>query len=159
MVGSPFQTAENLLEDLRFLQELKPHMVGIGPFIPQSDTPFASFPAGSLALTLKMAALTRLILPEALIPATTALGSISPTGREKALSVGANVVMPNLSPLHTRKLYTLYDNKICLGDEAAECRRCIENRIRACGFVPSLSRGDFPGWEKGENDTSRIPAP
>ncbi|MDR2393939.1 MAG: [FeFe] hydrogenase H-cluster radical SAM maturase HydE [Treponema sp.] len=148
MVGSPFQTPENLLEDLRFLQALEPHMVGIGPFIPQADTPFGSYPGGTLALTLKMVALTRLLLPKALIPATTALGTISPLGREKGLMAGANVVMPNLSPKEVRKLYALYDNKICTGDEAAECRFCMEGRIRNFGFVPNMARGDVAGWNR-----------
>jgi biotin synthase len=145
MVGTPFQTSEHLLEDLRFLQELRPHMVGIGPFIPQADTPFGGCPRGSLRQTLRMIALTRLLLPQALIPATTALGTISPTGREKGLMAGANVVMPNLSPKNVRKLYALYDNKICTGDEAAECRLCMEGRIRDFGFVPNLARGDYAG--------------
>ncbi|MDR0720535.1 MAG: [FeFe] hydrogenase H-cluster radical SAM maturase HydE [Treponema sp.] len=142
MVGTPFQTPENLLEDLRFLRELRPHMVGIGPFIPQKDTPFGGYPPGSLELTLRMVALTRLILPGALIPATTALGTISPRGRERGLMAGANVVMPNLSPKAVRKLYSLYDNKICTGDEAAECRLCMEGRIRDFGFEPDMARGD-----------------
>jgi biotin synthase len=145
MVGTPFQTPENLLEDLRFLEELKPQMVGIGPFIPQASTPFGAYPGGSLRQTLRMVALTRLLLPQALIPATTALGTISPTGREKGLMAGANVVMPNLSPKDVRKLYALYDNKICTGDEAAECRLCMEGRIRGFGFVPNMTRGDYAG--------------
>lgn len=142
MVGSPFQTPETLLEDLRFLQELEPHMVGVGPFIPQTDTPFGSYERGSLSLTLRMVALCRLILPKALIPATTALGTISPNGRELGLMAGANVVMPNLSPVSVRRKYALYDNKICTGDEAAECRMCMERRIRGYGFVSNMSRGD-----------------
>ena len=150
MVGTPFQTPENLLEDLRFLQELKPHMVGIGPFIPQADTPFGNYPQGGFRQTLRMVALTRLLLPLALIPATTALGTISPLGREKGLMAGANVVMPNLSPREVRKLYALYDNKICTGDEAAECRLCMEGRIRHFGFIPNMDRGDYSGWETGD---------
>jgi biotin synthase len=142
MVGTPFQKPEHLLADLRFLQELEPHMVGIGPFIPQADTPFGAYPGGTLAQTLRMIALTRLLLPKALIPATTALGTINPVGREKGLMAGANVVMPNLSPKAVRKLYALYDNKICTGDEAAECRHCMEGRIRSFGFVPNMCRGD-----------------
>jgi biotin synthase len=142
MVGTPFQTPECLLADLRFLEELAPHMVGIGPFIPQADTPFGAYPGGGLALTLRMVALTRLLLPGTLIPATTALGTISPQGREQGLMAGANVVMPNLSPRAVRKLYALYDNKICTGDEAAQCRLCMEGRIRNFGFVPSMVRGD-----------------
>ncbi|GHV87715.1 [FeFe] hydrogenase H-cluster radical SAM maturase HydE [Spirochaetia bacterium] len=143
MTGSPFQTPQCLLEDLRFLQELQPEMVGIGPFIPQSDTPFASYPQGSLNLTLRMVALTRLLLPNSLIPATTALGTIDPQGRELGLMAGANVVMPNLSPQEKRKLYALYDNKICTGDEAAECIRCMRLRITSFGFVPNMGRGDY----------------
>ena len=142
MVESPFQTAEFLLEDLRFLQSLQPHMVGIGPFIPQENTPFGKYKQGSLELTLKMIALCRLILPKALIPATTALGTISPLGREKGLMAGANVVMPNLSPVAVRKKYALYDNKICTGDEAAECQVCLTDRIQKIGFTPNMTRGD-----------------
>ncbi|MDR3148350.1 MAG: [FeFe] hydrogenase H-cluster radical SAM maturase HydE [Treponema sp.] len=147
MVGSPFQKPEHLLADLRFLQELEPHMVGIGPFLPQEETPFRNFPQGSFEQTLRMVALTRLLLPRALIPATTALGTISPEGREKGLMAGANVVMPNLSPKEVRKLYALYDHKICTGDEAAECRLCMEGRIRSFGFVPNMARGDMAGWQ------------
>jgi biotin synthase len=146
MVGTPFQKAENLLADLRFLQELEPHMVGIGPFIPQEDTPFGNYSQGSFEQTLRMVALARLILPQALIPATTALGTISPEGREKGLMAGANVVMPNLSPQEVRKLYALYDHKICTGDEAAECHLCMEGRIRNFGFEPNMARGDVAGW-------------
>jgi biotin synthase len=142
MVGSPFQTPEHLLEDLRFLEELRPHMVGIGPFIPQRDTPFGRKKGGSLLQTLKMIALTRLLLPKALIPATTALGSIAPDGREQGLMAGANVVMPNLTPTAVRKLYALYDNKICTGDAADACRHCLAGRIAGAGFTPEMSRGD-----------------
>lgn len=143
MVGSPYQTPECLLADLRFLEELQPQMVGIGPFIPAANTPFAAFPSGSVNLTLRMAALTRLLLPRVLLPATTALGTLSGSGREQALAAGANVVMPNLSPQNVRTLYSLYDNKICTGDEAAECVRCMSLRVRASGFVPAMgARGD-----------------
>ena len=142
MVGPPGQTAEHLANDLIFLRELQPHMVGIGPFMPASNTPFANEPAGSVEDTLIMVALTRLTLPAALIPATTALGSLDHKGREKGLKAGANVVMPNLTPTVNRKDYSLYDGKICTGDEAAECRICIESRIRSVGFDIDLSRGD-----------------
>jgi biotin synthase len=142
MVGTPYQTPENLLEDLRFLQELQPDMIGIGPFIPQADTPFGGEPGGTLEQTLRMVALSRLLLPAALIPATTALGTIHPRGRELALLAGANVVMPNLSPKSVRKLYALYDNKICTGDEAAECIGCMTGRIKRTGFIPNMGRGD-----------------
>lgn len=145
MVGSPWQTAENLVEDLRFLQELKPDMIGIGPFIPHRDTPFADFPGGTLELTLRMVAILRLMFPYALIPSTTALGTIHPMGREMGLKAGANVVMPNLSPVRVRKLYTLYDNKICTGEEAAECRFCLQRRVESAGYKIAVSRGDVYG--------------
>lgn len=145
MVGSPFQTSEMLLKDLRFLQELQPQMVGIGPFIPQSDTPFGEYPQGSLDTTLRMIALCRLLLPKALIPATAALGTISPKGRELGLMAGANVVMPNLSPIYVRDKYALYNNKIFTGDEAAECMAYMEQRVKSYGFVPDMSRGDYAG--------------
>lgn len=143
MVGSPYQTPENLADDLLFLHELSPQMVGVGPFIPHHQTPFSAFPAGTLRQTLLMVALTRLILPNALLPATTALGTIAPDGRERGVLAGANVVMPNLSPVGVRKQYALYDNKICTGDEAAECRACLQNRMRSIGYELAVDRGDF----------------
>ena len=143
MVGSPYQTPENLADDLLFLHELSPQMAGIGPFIPHHQTPFSAFPAGTLRKTLLMVALTRLILPNALLPATTALGTIAPDGRERGVLAVANVVMPNLSPVGVRKQYALYDNKICTGDEAAECRACLQNRMRSIGYELAVDRGDF----------------
>ncbi|MDR1867623.1 MAG: [FeFe] hydrogenase H-cluster radical SAM maturase HydE [Treponema sp.] len=142
MVGTPYQTAECLVEDLRFLEELQPAMVGIGPFIPHKETPFAQEPCGSIALSLRMIALSRLILPRALIPATTAMGTAAEDGRERALYAGANVVMPNLSPTSVRPLYALYDNKICTREEAAACRFCIEQRINTADMVLDMQRGD-----------------
>ena len=143
MVGSPYQTPENRADDLLFLPERSPQMAGIGPFIPHHQTPFSAFPAGTLRQTLLMVALTRLILPNALLPATTALGTIAPDGRERGVLAGANVVMPNLSPVGVRKQYALYDNKICTGDEAAECRACLQNRMRSIGYELAVDRGDF----------------
>lgn len=143
MVGSPGQTPAELAEDLLYLYELQPHMVGIGPFIPHHDTPFSSEPGGTAELTLFLIGLIRLMLPAALIPATTALGTIDPMGREKGILAGANVVMPNLSPRAVRKKYMLYDNKICTGDEAAECRRCMDGRISRIGYQVVESRGDY----------------
>lgn len=143
MVGSPFQTIENLANDLLFLKELDPHMVGIGPFIPHKDTIFAKEDKGSLEMTILMIAIVRLLLPKVLLPATTALGTIDSKGREKGLQAGANVVMPNLSPISIRNDYALYDNKICTGDEAAECRYCIEGRIKNAGFEVDISKGDY----------------
>ena len=134
MVGSPFQTHDNLAEDLLFIKKLEPEMVGIGPFISHNETPFKDFKNGTLRDTLVMVALTRILLPHALIPSTTALGTINPKGRELGLKAGANVVMPNLSPVKFRKLYSLYDNKICMGDEAAECRKCLERRVESAGY-------------------------
>ena len=142
MVGSPGQTAQNLLADLRFLQELSPDMIGIGPYLVHNDTPFASEQNGSMLLTLRLVAILRLLFPYALIPSTTALGTIHPRGREYGLSVGANVVMPNLSPTGVRKLYSLYENKICTGDESAQCRSCLENRVSMAGYRIVTDRGD-----------------
>lgn len=142
MVGVPFQTTENIVSDLRFMQELKPQMIGIGPFIPHSDTDFKNFPHGSLELVLRILGILRLMFPKVLLPATTALGTISPVGRELGLKTGCNVVMPNLSPVAVRKKYDLYDNKICTGEESAECRGCLERRINSVGYVISQERGD-----------------
>lgn len=142
MVGSPFQTAQNLADDMLFLEELNPQMVGIGPFIPHHDTPFKDQAAGTLELTLYMLGLIRLMLPKVLLPATTALGTIDEKGRELGILAGANVVMPNLSPENVRKDYLLYDNKICTGSEAAECRMDLENRMHAIGYQVVCHRGD-----------------
>ena len=142
MVGSPCQTAENLADDMLFIEKLQPHMVGIGPFIPHAATPFAKKEGGTSELTLFMLGLLRLMLPKALLPSTTALGTIDPLGREKGLLAGANVVMPNLSPVSVRKKYLLYDNKICTGDESAQCRACLEKRVASTGYKIVVSRGD-----------------
>lgn len=142
MVGSPGQTLDCLAEDMVFLQELKPQMVGIGPFIPHHDTEFAKEPAGSVDLTLFLLSVIRIMLPKVLLPATTALGTMDPKGREKGLAVGANVVMPNLSPVMNRKKYDLYDNKICTGEEAAECRGCLGRRVESVGYHLVNERGD-----------------
>lgn len=143
MVGSPGQTTETLYEDLQFIRKLMPHMVGIGPFIPQKDTPFAREPAGTMEQTLRLLSIIRLIHPHVLLPATTALGTIHPKGRELGIQSGANVVMPNLSPVDVRDKYKLYDNNICTGDEAAECRFCMENRMKSIGYQVVVSRGDY----------------
>lgn len=134
MVGSPFQTTENIVADFRFLQRLDPDMIGVGPFIPAPDTPFADKSAGSLKLTLRIIAVLRLLFPHALLPATTALGTIAPDGRELGLRAGANVVMPNLSPADVREKYALYEGKICTDEESAQCRACLEARVRAAGY-------------------------
>ena len=142
MVGLPNQNNSNLIDDLMFLKELDPHMCGIGPFIPHKDTPLANEESGTLEKTTTMLALIRLMLPKILLPATTALGSIDSLGREKGLKAGGNVVMSNLSPTSVREKYSLYNGKICTGDEAAECRECIERRINNAGFKLEITRGD-----------------
>ncbi len=143
MVGSPYQTMENIAEDLLFIKGFSPEMIGIGPFIPHSETRFANEAPGSFELTLILIGILRLLLPDSLIPATTALGTINPLGREKGILAGANVVMPNLSPVTVRKKYTLYDNKICTGEEAAECRHCLQNRMKSIGYELVVDRGDY----------------
>lgn len=142
MVGSPYQTVNNLADDIMFLQELRPHMVGIGPFIPHKDTEFRDFPHGTLNLTCIMLCITRLALPKVLLPSTTALSTIEPNGREMGLACGANVIMPNLSPSDVRRDYLLYDNKACTGNEAAEYIKSIAELVDSAGFELDFSRGD-----------------
>lgn len=142
MVGLPGQTFDNLAEDLRYLKKLRPDMIGIGPFIPHSETPLGAEKGGTIEDTLVMVALARLLIPDSLIPATTALGTLHPQGRELALKAGANVVMPIITPTSVRKQYELYENKICGDDNPEDCRHCIERRIQAAGFAVDLSRGD-----------------
>ena len=142
MVGSPYQTPETLAKDLKFIEEFSPDMCGIGPFIPHKETPFGNQPAGTLEETLWLLSILRLMLPHLLLPATTALGTIHPKGRELGILAGANVVMPNLSPVSVRKKYELYDNKICTGDEAAECKNCLNRRMQSIGYELVTDRGD-----------------
>ena len=142
MVGSPGQTAEHLAQDMLFLKALNPHMVGIGPFIPHHDTRFAHEPAGTLDLTLFMLGLLRLMLPKVLLPSTTALATIHPNGRKMGILAGGNVVMPNLSPSENRKNYCLYDNKRCMGDEAAEGLALLKQEMEDIGYHIVTSRGD-----------------
>ena len=148
MVGSPGQTEETLAEDMLFIQGFQPHMVGIGPFVPHHETPFGREPGGTVEDTLYLLSLIRILEPTVLLPATTALGTIDPRGREKGILAGANVVMPNLSPTNVRKKYELYDNKICTGDEAAECRSCLSNRMKTIDCELVTHRGDAPGWNR-----------
>ena len=143
MVGSPGQTVEDLADEMLFLKELDPQMVGIGPFIPHKDTPFAAQEPGSAEMTTFLLSLIRLTLPRVLLPATTALGTIDPLGREKGIMAGANVLMPNLSPAGVRDKYLLYDNKICTGDEAAQCIECLKARIEKTGCRIVTERGDY----------------
>lgn len=142
MVGSPYQTLSNLVEDLRFLQKLEPDMIGIGPFLPHAETPFRNFDKGSLKRCLNLISILRLMFPYALIPSTTALGTIHPEGREMGFKAGANVVMPNLSPSGVRDLYSLYDNKLHTGGEAAEGRSELSVRVAELGYKLSSDRGD-----------------
>ena len=143
MVGSPGQTAHTLAEDLKFVEEFQPEMCGIGPFLPQKDTPFGGEPGGTAAQTIYLLSLLRLIRPNLLLPATTALGTVAPDGRERGILAGANVVMPNLSPVDVRKKYALYDGKICTGEESAQCRDCLARRMAAIGFRLVTARGDI----------------
>ena len=143
MVGAPYQTVENLADDLLFIKELDPQMVGIGPFVPHHDTRFKEFPSGSVELTTYLVSILRLMNPHLLLPSTTALGTIDPRGREKGILAGANVVMPNLSPVAVRKDYSLYDNKICTGEEAAECAGCLGRRLASIDYQLVFSRGDY----------------
>ena len=142
MVGSPGQTAAHLAADLKFVEEFRPDMCGIGPFLPHHETPFHDQAPGTLAQTCYLLSILRLIRPNLLLPATTALGTVDPRGREKGILSGANVVMPNLSPVSVRDKYEIYDNKICTGEEAAECRDCLSARVRAIGYELVTDRGD-----------------
>ncbi|MCR5376461.1 MAG: [FeFe] hydrogenase H-cluster radical SAM maturase HydE [Lachnospiraceae bacterium] len=143
MVGSPYQTAGNLAKDIAFVESFKPEMCGIGPFIPHHETPFAKEPAGSVELTCFLLSVIRLVHPRVLLPATTALGTMHPQGRELGILAGANVLMPNLSPVGVRKKYELYDNKICTGEESAQCLRCLSARVEAIGYKIVTGRGDY----------------
>ena len=143
MVGSPGQTDEDLADEMLFLKELDPQMVGIGPFIPHKDTPLGGESPGSAQMTTFLLSLIRLTLPGVLLPATTALGTIDPMGREKGIMAGANVLMPNLSPAGVRDKYLLYDNKICTGDEAAQCINCLKLRMEKTGYRIVTERGDY----------------
>ena len=142
MVGSPYQTSLTLAKDLKFIETFAPAMCGIGPYLTHKDTPFKDMPSGRLELTLYLLSIIRLIDPGILLPATTALGTVHPKGREMGISAGANVVMPNLSPVRVRKKYELYDNKICTGEEAAECKLCLTRRIQSVGYQIVTHRGD-----------------
>ena len=149
MVGSPGQTADTLAADMAFLQELQPEMVGIGPFLPHRDTPFRDRQAGSVSLTLYLLSLVRILLPDVLLPATTALGTAAADGREAGILAGANVVMPNLSPAGVRGKYLLYDNKICTGNEAAENLAALRRCMAAIGYEVAVDRGDYRSFQRG----------
>lgn len=142
MVGSPYQTVKTLAKDLKFIETFRPAMCGIGPYLTHKDTPFKDMPSGSLELTLYLLSIIRLIDPTLLLPATTALGTIHPKGREMGILAGANVVMPNLSPITVRKKYLLYDNKACIGDEAAESVNKLSKSMKSIGYEVTVNRGD-----------------
>ncbi|MDD4159569.1 MAG: [FeFe] hydrogenase H-cluster radical SAM maturase HydE, partial [Synergistaceae bacterium] len=143
MVGSPFQTKENLADDLLFMKGFGPHMVGLGPFIPHKETPFRDAAAGSAEDSLFMLSLVRLMLPRVLLPATTALGTVRSDGREQGILAGANVVMPNISPLESRKNYLLYDNKIGTSDDASESLSYVRQKVEGIGYEIAVERGDY----------------
>lgn len=147
MIGSPYQSNGYLAEDMVFMGEFKPHMIGIGPFIPHKDTPFHGFQAGSSEKTLLILSLCRIMLPNVLLPATTALGTVSENGRKQGILAGANVIMPNLSPQCVRKKYMLYDNKVTTGDDAAESIQILSRHMEEIGYELTVSRGDYKGDE------------
>lgn len=143
MVGSPGQTVDHLIQDIRFIESLQPEMIGIGPFLPHCDTPFGKYPSGSLEQTLLLLSIFRLMFPTVLLPSTTALATLATDGRERGILAGANVVMPNLSPQEERKKYTLYNNKASLGAEAAEGLVLLQNQLQRIGYEIVFTRGDF----------------
>lgn len=143
MVGSPGQMIEHLIQDILFIEQLRPEMIGIGPFLPHGETPFAQSPSGTVEQTLLLLSIFRLMHPSALIPATTALATLTPDGRERGILAGANVVMPNLSPQEERKKYNLYNNKASLGAESAEGLNILQQQLEKIGYQISFSRGDY----------------
>ena len=143
MVGAPGQTPEMILEDLRFIQKFQPQMVGIGPFIPHKDTPFKDEPAGTAAMTLRLLAIIRLMMPDVLLPATTALSTVQGDGRLEGMKYGANVVMPNLSPSDVRAKYAIYENKASWGKEAAEGLKALDEELHTIGYHIDYARGDY----------------
>ena len=157
MVGSPGQTLDDIVRDLEFIRGFQPDMCGIGPFIPHHATPFGGQPAGTLEQTVYLQSMIRLLVPDILLPATTALGTIHPQGRELGIRAGANVVMPNLSPLGVRKKYELYNNKISTGQESAQCLADLKQRMEAIGYEVVVGRGDVnrPAAEPGTEGTGK----
>lgn len=143
MIGAPYQTAETLAQDMEFLADLRPEMVGMGPFLPHRDTPFRDFPHGSAELTLYLLSLVRLLLPDALLPATTALGTLDASGRQQGVLSGCNVVMPNLSPMAVRQKYLLYDNKAGIGDDGESSLRKLRAQMQEIGYEVAVGRGDY----------------
>ena len=145
MVGAPYQTMRHIAEDLKFIEEFKPHMCGIGPFVPHKNTNFKAESTGSVELTCYLLSIIRIMHPNILLPATTALGTVQEGGREKGILAGANVIMPNLSPVTVRYKYELYNNKLHTGAESAENIEILNNRLREIGFEIEITRGDIKG--------------
>jgi len=159
MVGTPHQTTEHIYEDILFMQDLMPHMIGIGPFLAHKDTPFRDEPDGSAEETISLLAILRILFPKVLLPATTALGTADSLGREKGILAGANVIMPNLSPSNVRDKYLLYDGKICTGEEAAECNSCLRARMAKIGYTVVDVRGDHPDFSSAETAGNNVTKP
>ena len=145
MVGAPYQTMRHIAEDLKFIEEFAPHMCGIGPFIPHNSTIFKNESAGGVELTCFLLSIIRIMHPNILLPATTALGTVAQGGREKGILAGANVIMPNLSPTAVRSKYELYNNKLHTGAESAENIEILNNNLREIGFQVEITRGDVKG--------------
>ena len=143
MTGSPFQTVESLAKDMLFMRDLQPEMIGIGPYIPHKDTPFADYPAGSVEQTLMMLSLCRIMLENVLLPATTALGSLIPGGRAQGIWAGANVIMPNLTPAEVQKDYLLYDTKQYADKPVADAVKALSSELQEIGYEFEFSRGDI----------------
>lgn len=145
MVGSPYQSISNIAKDMIFIEKFKPQMIGIGPFIAHKDTPFKDFPCGSAKMTLFILSLCRIMLPDVLLPATTALSTVRDDGRQLGVLSGANVIMPNLSPIEVRKKYMLYDNKAITGDDAGENLKLIQGNMNEIGYEVIIDKGDYKG--------------
>ena len=143
MVGSPWQSHDNIVEDIKFIEQFKPEMIGLGPFVPQHDTPLGKYDTGSADLTCRLYSIFRLMFPNALIPSTTALNTIATNGRIMGIMAGANVVMPNLSPASVRANYALYDGKAITNAEAAEGIAQLEAQLATIGYHINWNRGDF----------------
>lgn len=148
MVGSPYQTTKNIAQDLKFIENFQPDMCGVGPFIPHKDTIFKDEKSGDAELCCYLLSIIRLIKPNILLPATTALGTVENDGREKGILSGANVIMPNLSPLSVRKKYALYDGKISTGEESAQSLEKLKKSMNAIGYEVVVSRGDINKFSK-----------
>ena len=143
MTGSPFQSAETLAEDMIFMSEFQPQMVGIGPFIPHKDTPFYACPAGALEQTLMLLSLTRIMLENVLLPATTALATLQPDGRIQGILAGGNVIMPNLTPEAVQKNYLLYNNKKLADKPVSDAVKLLQQELSGIGYNIAVCRGDI----------------